>query len=385
MDGQVDNSNLRARVIQSLRNQGFLIQDGDIRLPQELSKETLRALHHIAVRHRLDRSRAGLVRKEQHLLGRIASGKDIYPSRICPRLVEVLPGSDEELLFRYATLHWSIPVSSGYGRRLRFVVLDDYNDKLIGLIGLGDPVYSLRARDAWIGWSSSNRAERLSNVMDAFVLGAVPPYSFLLCGKLVAMLATSDTVRRAFKRKYAGVQSRIRQSTHDGRLALITTASALGRSSIYNRVRLENRTLYHRVGFTQGSGEFHFSNGLYGMMTRIAHQHCSATAKHTNWGTGFRNRREVVKKCLPILGLSSDWIYHGIRRELFAVPLARNTRDFLCGRHVRLLWYHQSDSDIFDHFRDRWMLPRAERDKRFASWSKAEWRLWQKTGPTKAP
>ena len=382
MDRQLNSSKLRARVIQSLRAQGFLIQSGEIRIPEEPSKETLRGLHDVAVQHRLERSRAGLRRKEHQLLRRVASGKDVVPSRIHPRLVEVLPGSEEELLFRYASLHWSIPVSSGYGRRLRFVVLDDYNDKLIGLIGLGDPVYSLRARDTWIGWSSSDRAERLSNVMDAFVLGAVPPYSFLLCGKLVAMLATSDTVRRAFKRKYAGVPSRIRQSIHDGRLALITTASALGRSSIYNRVRLANRTLYHSVGFTQGSGEFHFSNGLYGMMTRIASRHCSATAKHTNWGTGFRNRREVIKKCLPMLGLSSDWIYHGIQRELFVVPLARNTKDFLCGRHVRLLWYHQSESDIFNYFRDRWMLPRAERDGRFASWLKTEWRIWPDSGGT---
>ena len=40
---------------------------------------------------------------------------------------------------------------------------------------------------------------RLRNVMDAFVLGAVPPYRELLCGKLVAMLAASDEVRDAFR------------------------------------------------------------------------------------------------------------------------------------------------------------------------------------------
>jgi hypothetical protein len=53
--------------------------------------------------------------------------------------------------------------------------------------------------------------------MDAFVLGAVPPYRFLLCGKLVAMLAASDTVSDAFKRKYNGTRSVIRGKVHDGR------------------------------------------------------------------------------------------------------------------------------------------------------------------------
>jgi hypothetical protein len=294
-------------------------------------------------------------------------------------LVEVLPESEDELLFRYATLHWSIPVSSGYGKRLRFLVVDDSNGrKLVGVIGLGDPVYSLGPRDEWIGWTPSDREKRLGNVMEAFVLGAVPPYSFLLCGKLVAMLAASDTVRHAFKRKYGGTRSLIRRKIHDGRLALITTASALGRSSIYNRLRFGDRLLYQSVGFTKGSGEFHFSNGLYGAITKFAEKHCEPTAKQERWGTGFRNRREVVKKCLQALGLSSDWLYHGIKREVFVVPLARNAREFLQGRHMRLLWYRQSESELFEYFRDRWMLPRASWDERFRSWKKEEWAIWSR-------
>ena len=298
------------------------------------------------------------------------------PSRVSPRLVEVKPDSEAELLFRYASLHWSIPVSSGYGRRLRFLVVDDYNDKLIGLIGLGDPVYSLGPRDEWIGWTPSDRKERLSNVMDAFALGAVPPYSFMLGGKLVAMLATSETVRSAFKKKYGGARSVISCKVHDGRLALITTTSALGRSSLYNRVRLGERLLYHRVGFTKGSGEFHFSNGLYAVITEFAEEHCDPTAKQKRWGSGFRNRREVIKKCLPALGLSSAWLYHGIEREVFVVPLARNTKEFLMGKHSRLAWHHQSERDIFEYFRDRWMLPRIAKDERFVSWSNDAWRIW---------
>ncbi len=296
-----------------------------------------------------------------------------------PRLVEVQPDSEEELLFRYASLHWSIPVSSGYGRRLRFLVVDDSNEKLVGLIGLGDPVYSLGPRDEWVGWTPSDRKKRLGHVMDAFVLGAVPPYSFLLCGKLVAMLAASDTVRHAFKRKYGGTRSVIRRKLHDGRLALVTTASALGRSSVYNRLRFGDRLLYQSVGFTKGSGEFHFSNGLYGAITEFAEGHCEPTAKQERWGTGFRNRREVINKCLPVLGLSSDWVYHGIEREVFVIPLAENTREFLRGEHTRLRWYGQPETRLFEYFRDRWMLPRASWDERFRSWSRDDWVIWSKT------
>jgi len=359
-----------------LQAQGFQVRNGKILPPRDLSKDKIRELHEIAVQHRLERSKDGLFRKESELLQCIAAGKEVVPMKIFPRLVEVLPGSDEELLFRYASLHWSIPVSSGYGRRLRFLVVDQYNEKLMGVIGLGDPVYSLGSRDEWVGWTLSDRKKRLGNVMDAFVLGAVPPYSFLLCGKLVAMLAASGTVRHAFKRKYGGTCSVIRHKVHDGRLALITTVSALGRSSVYNRLRLGDRLLYQSVGFTKGSGEFHFSNSLYGAIMEFAEDHCKPTAKQERWGTGFRNRREVIRKCLPVLGLSSDWVYHGIQREVFVIPLAQNTREFLRGQHFRLRWFHQSESDMFEYFRDRWMLPRFSWDKRFRSWSRNEWSLW---------
>ncbi len=172
------------------------------------------------------------------------------------------------------------------------------------------------------------------------------------------------------------MRSVIRQSVHDGRLALITTASALGRSSVYNRLRLGDRLLYQSVGFTKGSGEFHFSNGLYGAITKFAEEHCEPTAKQERWGTGFRNRREVIKKCLSALGLSSDWVYHRIEREVFVIPLAHNSREFLRGEHTRLRWHHQSEAQMFGYFRDRWMLPRASWDDRFKSWSRGEWVIW---------
>ncbi len=376
-DSQIKGSDLRDQIIRSLRAQGFRVRNGTILPPKNLSKDKIRELHETAVEHRIERAREGLFRKEAELLHYIASGNEVAPTKIAPRIVEVLPDSTEELLFRYASLHWSIPVSSGYGRRLRFLVIDEHNGKLMGLIGLGDPVYSLRPRDEWVGWTLSDRKKRLRNVMDAFVLGAVPPYSFLLCGKLIAMLAASDTIRRTFKSKYRGKRSVIKRTQHDGRLAMITTTSALGRSSVYNRLRFRDKLLYLSVGFTRGSGEFHFANGLYWAISKFVAEHCEPTAKQGRWGTGFRNRREVIRKCLPALGLSSDWIYHGIKREVFVIPLARNTREFLRGEHSRLLWHQQHEAEIFEYFRERWLLPRFSWDKRFRAWSKDNWAIWR--------
>lgn len=318
---------LRRAIIDSLRAQGFVIDGTKSLPPVAIDKQGLRDLHRPAVDHRIRRASGQLRRHEDSLLARFAQGSEVVPELMSPTMVEVRRGSRDELLFRYACLHWSIPVSSGYGRRIRFLVIDEHTDKLIGVIGLGDPVFSLGPRDRWIGWKEAARRERLHTVMDAFVLGAVPPYSQLLCGKLVAMLAVSDEVAEAVHRKYSNTESRIAQRALSGRLALVTTISALGRSSVYNRLSFRGDRLFERVGATRGSGDFHFSNGLYEAIADFARRRGLMTSKRPEWGGGFRNKREVLKKSLIALGISSEWVYHGVQREIFVAPMASNARD----------------------------------------------------------
>jgi hypothetical protein len=367
---------LRKKVILSLEKQGFVFDGDKIRLPGDIDKEGIRQLHQEALQTRIERSQGGLIHRESRLLSYIAAGREVEPDKMSPILVQVEPYTENELLFRYASLHWSIPVSSGYGRRLRFVVFDQNNGKLIGLFGLGDPVFSLAARDEWIGWKKEQRKNRLKHVMDAFILGAVPPYSHLLCGKLIAMFLASDEVRKAFQKKYRGQVSLINRKSFDGRLVLITTTSALGRSSIYNRVNCNGRALLNHIGYTSGSGEFHFSNGLYAELSRFAVLHCQPTAKQKRWGIGFRSRREIVRKVLLLLGLPHDLIYHQVKREVFAIPLAMNTHQFLRGEHERVQWHHMATQEVYEYFKDRWLIGRAERDTSYRKFRPSSYALW---------
>jgi hypothetical protein len=256
-------------------------------------------------------------------------------------------------------------------------VRDEHTGKLIGLFGLCDPVFSLASRDNWIGWSGQLRRQNLYHVMDAFVLGAVPPYSMLLAGKLVAMLSTSNPVREAFEQRYAGRKSLIRGTTLDPRLALITTTSALGRSSLYNRLSFHDRRVFTSVGYTQGSGEFHFANGLYAQLFKYANRYCTPSAKRPEWGTGFRNRREVIKKCLPKIGLSSEWLYHGVRREVFAAPLAENTREFLKGEDTVLKPFAVTVDEMTAFFKKRWLMTRSQTNEGYKHWDPEQWRIWR--------
>ena len=373
----LDEESLKTLIRESLKRQGFEIQGDQIRLPNDVDKEKLRDLHHEAIRHKIEDRKKGLVKHEPLLLQRLASGGEIVPDKIYPELIEVQSGSEDELMFRYASLHWSIPVSSGYGRRLRFLVVDRHTEKLIGLFGLGDPVFSLGHRDQWVGWNKEDRIERLHHVVDAYVLGAVPPYSLLLGGKLIALLAISNEVREAFKCKYEGKASVIRKREQPGEIALITTTSALGRSSLYNRLKFGDRLAFKRVGHTQGFGEFHFSNGIYDALMEYAKSNITATAGHDLWGTGFRNRKEVVQKTLAKLGLPRDWLNHGVKREIYVASLAKNTCAFLRGDDPDLDYYDQPVSKLFSWFHEQLLIPRSQEDKRYKEWEPQEWKLWE--------
>ena len=337
----------------------------------------MRSLHKTAVEHKRQRSGKYLRRAEGRLLAHFANGYEVFPELIKPKLVEVTANSEEELLFRYAALHWSIPTSSGYGRRIRFLVVDEQNEKVMGLIGIGDPVFSLGSRDKWIGWNRDTAKENLRHVMDIYVLGSVPPYSQLLCGKLVALLTSSNEVRESLKWKYSQQASYILGRPSDPRFALLTTTSALGRSSVYNRLKYNDQLAFVSTGFTRGYGEFQFSNGLYSAISDYVSGYMEATAKQSNWGSGFRNRREVVGKCLSHLQLPKEWLNHGIAREVFVVPLAKNCQEFLRGKVSDLEEHNRPASEIFNFFRERWLIPRSKRDLSYLDWCSERWKLWE--------
>lgn len=367
---------LRKKILSTLEMQGFVVSDRKIELPEPCSKDTLRKISSFAVEYARERSKGGLKKHEDQLIRFIANGNEITPDSIKPRLLTVEPKSENERLFRYIRLHWSVPVSAGYGRRLRFLVMDESNDKLIGIIGLCDPVYALKARDEWIGWNEEQKKNRLYHVMDAFVLGAVPPYNQLLCGKLIAMLIMAREIRQVFRERYADTESLISGKKREPLLALVTTASAFGRSSIYNRLKIGDHRFMQSVGYTKGSGDFQFYNGAYKDLTLFVKKHCEPSLKHQEWGSGFRNKREIIKKGLKAIGLPGRLAYHNINREIFLSPLAKNAPEFLRGETNVLDDYDVSVDDIYDMFRKRWLIQRATTHSDYKTFSNSEYRLW---------
>ncbi len=335
-----------------------------------ISKETIRNLHHSHRVQTAEAERDLIKRRGQILIQSFASGREVDVPRIEPYLVEVRSDTFEGDLFRTATLLWSVPVSKGFGRRMRFLVMDRQNDKLIGIVALGDPVFNLSCRDAWIGWDVRTREKRLVNVMDAYVLGAVPPYSQLIGGKLVAAMVASKEVNDTFERKYSASVGVISQTAKRPHLVLVTTTSALGRSSLYNRLKLPDMVEFKYLGTSKGYGHFQVPDQVFADMRKLLAAKGHKYAAGHQYGDGPNWRVRVIREALHQLGLPQDLLRHGIKREAYGVPLAENWKQYLCGEVESPKVCVCSSSSIGKACVDRWLLPRSLRDDSYRRWTR---------------
>ena len=193
-----------------------------------------------------------------------------------------------------------MPVSNGFGRRLRYLVWDNHNNKLIGIIAIGDPVFNLSVRDNLIDWDAPARGERLVNIMDAYVLGALPPYNALLGGKLVACLLRSRDIYDDFAKAY-GKTTGIISTGEKGASSGVTTSSSMGRSSVYNRLKLGGIEYFKSIGYTGGWGHFHIPDSLFQTFASIFAKSVTLTRIYTASVKG------LIGACGP-QGCAAAWV-----------------------------------------------------------------------------
>lgn len=347
-------------------------QDGLLSIPQH-SKDAVRSFHSRQRTDKLKSERSFIKENAKELIQYFASGAEVDPARIRPRLQMIEADTMESDLFRFASLTWAVPVSMGYGRRMRFLVWDDYNGKLIGLIALGDPVFNLRVRDTLIGWTPAQRKDRLVCILDAYVLGALPPYNQLLGGKLVASLIRTQEMRELFGEKYGGTRGIISGKRKQAELVAVTTSSALGRSSIYNRLKLGGQNYFEPIGYTQGWGHFHVPDSLFDEMRNYLKSKRHAYTDNHQFGNGPNWKMRAIRTSLDLLGLDPDLLRHGISREVFLCKLAANAEGYLSGQVKKPSFKSLLDTNAVSTLAlERWVKPRAERRPEYKDWNRSQ-------------
>ncbi len=222
-------------------------------------------------------------------------------------------------------------------------------------------------------------------IADIMVCGAIPPYSHLLGGKLVAMLLSSPEVIQAYRERYADAESVIASSMagrpirRPPRLVALSTTSLYGIPlNQYTNVavpcgavggRPEETIRYERLGVTLGFGSFQFTTATRKALTDLRLR--SGNPQSVNWvfGEGVNPRMRAIREGLDALNLPADeFLNHGSPRVVYGVTLARNTREVLLGMEsdpdyfIPLAGGAESSAAISRWWTRRWLAKRIDRD-----------------------
>lgn len=359
---------LKRLITDELTGLSFSFNENGELIPPTSDKESLRLLHKPSRDIELKKSQVWIERHIPRYRHFFADGSDIKPLSIKPALIRVTDNWHSDL-FRLARYFWSIPYSHGFGRRLRYLIIDESNDKLIGIFGLQSAPISFPARDRLFKYPSGQKTILVNQTMDVFTLGALPPYNRLLGGKLVAFSVASNEVRQDYQAIYTGRKTEMEDRILPAHLVALTTTSAFGRSSIYNRLNYSQTSIAESIGFTNGYGNFHLQR-LYPIFKEyLAEQEISVVG---GYGTGPRRSWQLIRRTLDKLGLSADLLKHGVRREAFLFRLINNLNEYMSGEADTPNYRDLPFSDMANYWKERWLKGRFERVDGWHNWSKQE-------------
>ena len=322
--------------------------------PHYYNKEIIKQSMSISRQEILNKNKEWIEKHIDLAKKNLAKGKDTLKSEISPR-IEICKTQKQHDLFRIFRYYWSSPYSEYVGRRIRLLIRDDGIDSspIIGIIALGSSIIHIPDRDKWIGWDKEIRTNNIIYTMDAYVLGALPPYNYLLGGKLVSYILASNEVREIYKEKYKDVVTIIKRRKANDLVCLFTT-SLYGNSSQYNRLRFKDRLLYAPIGYTSGYGTLHISNETFSAMQQLlVEKYIMITNR---FGDGPNWRMRVVRLASDIIGFNSNIILqHSFKRGIYAIPLAKNFRSFLLGKTDKPIYYNLPLETLVKFWRERWL------------------------------
>jgi hypothetical protein len=282
----------------------------------------------------------------------LADGQDVLKSEITPA-IEICSTQKQHDLFRLFRYYWSSPYSEYVGRRIK-IIIRDYalpTRPIIGIAALGSPIIHIPERDDYIGWNKSERTKRINYMMDAYVIGALPPYNYLLGGKLISYLLTSKEIRKIFKKKY--------QKSNYSEIAGIFTTSLYGGSSQYNRLKIDGRKAYIPIGETKGFGTLHLTSETIGAMIDFLKENNIFVSNAFGEGPSWTMR--VIRTAGDLLGFDTDQLLmHSFKREIYFVPFAKNTKEFLIGKNNSLRFYSYNVKYLTNYWKQRWYNQRKE-------------------------
>jgi hypothetical protein len=346
----------------SLYQQGFLINKNE-RLDIGIhNKENFRKVQLFA-RNEILKQRGEFILKHSHLAKKYAvNGENINPLNINLQLRQVLPNTEDELLFRWWNLSWwSMPYQKPYGRQMRFVIWDTYHQAPFGLISLQSPILKQAIRDKFLEIPKEGLDYWVNRSMSAQRVGALPPYNELLGGKLVAITLACNEIREAYKNKYEDYNTLMLGRSLDPNLLFITTSSAFGKSSLYSRLKIDNDCIAEKLGYTEGYGSFQIPETLYQRILTYLEKHGKDITR--GYGGGPSKKLKLIQLACRELGIL-DYSRHGIKREYYLFPLVFNLNSIIKDQALPE-WKNYGFDKLVDYWKNRWLNKRIKNSDRY--------------------
>ncbi len=358
----IDKNKLREKLIKALEEQGFSQSFDD--------KETYKKVQQKARIEQIKLHSKVLKENIKKVKRYMRDGSEIRVEDIDLELREVRPNSLEETIYRWWNLiWWSIPYQPAYGRQMRFVLWDKTHDAPFGLICLQSPVLRMAVRDEYLDIPKEELDYWINKSMNAHRVGALPPYNDLIGGKMVALALVSNEIREAYKRKYKNYKTLLKQREIESDLLFITTTSAFGKSSIYNRLKYNDEVVAISLGYTKGYGTFHIPEAIYKEMIELLKEEGFNTDRC--YGNGPSRKLRLIRLALKTLGFSNSYTNHGIKREFYLFPLVKNLKEVIHNQESPI-WYDRPLQELFEYWKRRWGIPRASRTDKWKAFKKEE-------------
>ncbi len=262
------------------------------------------------------------------------------------------------------------------------IALDNCTSDLDSVEGLRSFVRDQKGKHALQTLIRENKKRRVGiNMMDIIVCGAVPPYNFLLGGKLVAMLMISPQVVYDYKQKYKHYKSDIASKmknesvSKDPKLVFLGTTSLYhSGSSQYNRIAIplpdgKNQLKYENYGKTLGFGSVHYSEETIKALKELQEQKEDARLINNRFGEGVNPKLRRVRTGLAHIGLENSeyFLNHRSKRIIYGTPLGKSAYDFLRGESEDPEYFFDLSSKeaiesdtryISEYWMKRWLLMR---------------------------
>jgi hypothetical protein len=88
------------------------------------------------------------------------------------------------------------------------------------------------------------------------------------------------------------------------------------------------------------------------------------------FGQGPNWKIRTARLCLKQIGLSEELLKHGIKREIYGIPLAYNFKEFLRGETNKLNQIDIPFNEVNDYWKTRWFIERAKRKPEYKNFNK---------------